>query len=273
MSPDLYTHSVSYFAEAPLSLFSPEAVRVFVYDCTQRPDARSAHLQAAAARAGATWRAVSALSEEAIADMVRADGIDILVELSGHTAFNRLGCLARRPAPVQVTWVGYPNSTGLREVDYRFTDSLCDPPDTAQTFVEELVRLPRCFLAYSPPATPLPPPVAPAPCVANGFVTFGSFNNLAKARAGAHASSVSHAAAEPAGSVRSALTDGASARVRAQVTPAVRALWARLLKAVPTARLVVKAKPFACPAVRSPPPFESPAPRAAALAAGGEWRK
>lgn len=264
VSPDLFTHSVSYFAEAPLTLFRPEEVSVFVYDATQRPDARSAHLQERAARAGAVWRPVAALSEDALADAVRADEIDILVELSGHTAFNRLGCLAKKPAPIQarqvsrtqclasnargrkvrarafshiprlsasprlplpptqVTWIGYPNSTGLQEVDYRFTDALCDPPDTAQTFVEKLVRLPRCFLAYSTPATPQPPPVSPAPSARNGFVTFGSFNNLAK------------------------------------VTPAVRALWAQLLKAVPTARLVVKAKPFACQAARLTFPLQPP---------------
>lgn len=217
ISPDLYTHSVSYFAEAPLTLFSPEALRVFVYDATARPDAKSALLQERATKAGATWRPVAALSDDALADLVRSDEVDILVELTGHTAFNRLGCLVKKPAPVQITWIGYPNSTGMREVDYRFTDSLADPADTQQEFAEALVRLPRCFLAYSP--APNPPPVAPAPGAAVGFVTFGSFNNLAK------------------------------------VTPAVRALWARLLREVPTARLVVKAKPFTCLAVRITPPL------------------
>ena len=77
-----------------------------------------------------------------------------------------------------MTWIGYPNTTGLRAVDYRFTDELCDPLDTAQTFVEELVRLRSCFLCYTPVASP--PPVAPLPAAENGFVTFGSFNALAK---------------------------------------------------------------------------------------------
>lgn len=101
MSPDLYTHSVSYFAEAPLTLFSPSELRVFVYDATQRPDARSAHIQERAVRAGATWRPCAALTEDALAKAIRADEVDILVELSGHTAFNKLGCLAKRPAPIQ----------------------------------------------------------------------------------------------------------------------------------------------------------------------------
>lgn len=78
----------------------------------------------------------------------------------------------------KVTWIGYPNTTGLRTVDYRFTDELCDPLDTAQTFVEELVRLPTCFLCYTPVVGP--PPVTPLPATENGFVTFGSFNALAK---------------------------------------------------------------------------------------------
>ena len=78
----------------------------------------------------------------------------------------------------QVTWIGYPNSTGLSRVDYRLTDAIADPPGTSQTFTEQLVRLPGCFLCYTPPADA--PPVAPPPALANGFVTFGSFNALAK---------------------------------------------------------------------------------------------
>ena len=111
-------------------------------------------------------------------------------------------------ALVQVTWIGYPNSTGLRAVDFRLTDAVADPLDTRQGFVEELVRLPGCFLCYTP-ATDAPP-VAPLPAAAAGFVTFGSFNNLAK------------------------------------ITPRVMAMWARILNALPSSRLVLKNKPFAC---------------------------
>ena len=137
---------------------------------------------------------------------VRKDKIDILVELTGHTANNRLGVLALQPAPVQATWIGYPNSTGLPACHYRLTDALCDPPDTSQTFVEQLIRLPGCFLCYTPPKEA--PSVAPCPAETLGFVTFGSFNALAK------------------------------------ITPRVLALWARILHAVPNSRLVVKNKPF-----------------------------
>jgi predicted O-linked N-acetylglucosamine transferase (SPINDLY family) len=108
----------------------------------------------------------------------------------------------------QVSWIGYPNTTGLHAVDYRFTDAVADPPDTRQEFVEELVRLPGCFLCYTPAADA--PVVPPLPAAANGFVTFGSFNNLAK------------------------------------ITPRVMAVWARILNALPSSRLVLKNKPFAC---------------------------
>lgn len=108
----------------------------------------------------------------------------------------------------QATWIGYPNSTGLAAVDYRLTDAVCDPPETRQAFVEELVRLPGCFLCYTPPADA--PAVAPLPASELGVVTFGSFNALAK------------------------------------LTLEVLRLWGRVLQAVPSSRLLLKSKPFAC---------------------------
>ena len=114
---------------------------------------------------------------------------------------------------LQVTWIGYPNSTGLPAVTYRLTDALCDPLTTSQAFAETLVRLPGCFLVYTPPVEL--PPVGPLPALANGFVTFGSFNALAK------------------------------------ITPAVMRLWAGILARVPHARLLLKNKPFACAATRA----------------------
>ena len=110
---------------------------------------------------------------------------------------------------MQVTWIGYPNSTGLDTVDYRLTDATCDPPTTTQTFAESLVRLPGCFLAYTPP--PDLPLVGPLPAAANAYVTFGSFNCLAK------------------------------------ITPEVMRQWGAILARVPHSRLLLKNKPFACP--------------------------
>mmetsp|Transcript_37645 Transcript_37645/g.111342 ORF Transcript_37645/g.111342 Transcript_37645/m.111342 type:complete len:770 (-) Transcript_37645:253-2562(-) len=209
VSPDLFTHSVSYFAEAPLSHHRTGShVRHVVYCCTPKYDAKTLRLRGLVEAAGGLWRDAAAMSEAQLAEQVRADGVDILVELTGHTANNRLGTLAMRPAPVQVTWIGYPNSTGLSMVDYRLTDALCDPPDTKQTFVEELVRLPGCFLCYTPAHDA--PEVSSLPALSNGYVTFGSFNNLAK------------------------------------ITSQVIRCWARILTGVPESRLVMKNKPFAC---------------------------
>ena len=213
VSPDMYTHSVSYFAAAPLRHHDAARVRLIVYSATPVEDARTHALRASVAQNGGEWRDVARLSERALAELIRRDGVDVLVELTGHTANNRLATLALRPAPVQVTWMGYPNSTGMAgAVAYRVTDERCDPTDTKQTFAERSVRLPGCFLCYTP--HPEAPPVARAPCLAAGYVTFGCFNALAK------------------------------------VTPAVRALWGRLLRTVPHSRLVVKAKPFACASVQ-----------------------
>ena len=212
ISPDLFLHSVSYFAEAPLSHHNRSRVKLIVYSVCAKPDAKTEHLAAAVTAAGGTWRDVSKMNEEDLATLVRADKVDVLVELTGHTANNRLGTLARRPAPVQVTWIGYANSTGLSTIDYRITDAICDPVDTKQTFTEQLIRLPGCFLCYTPAHDA--PQVAPLPALRNGFITFGSFNALAKQ------------------------------------TPEVLSLWARILRSIPGARLVLKNKPFACDAVR-----------------------
>src|SRR5204862_4595759 len=106
------------------------------------------------------------------------DRIDILVDLAGHTLGNRLATFALKSAPVQATWLGYPNTTGLGSVDFRITDALADPPGQSDRLhVERLVRLPRGFLCYEPPASA--PEVGPLPALASGCVTFG-FNNFAK---------------------------------------------------------------------------------------------
>lgn len=187
-------------------------MQCYVYACVPQPDAKTDRLKATVAAAGGVWRDVAALGPQQLAEAVRADGVDVLVELTGHTAHNRLDAMARKPAPVQVTWIGYPNSTGLPTMDYRFTDAVCDPEDTKQTYVERLLRLPGCFLCYTPP--PHAPPVSPLPALTNGYVTFGSFNALAK------------------------------------ITPEVMQMWGRILQAVPHSRLLLKNKPFACEAAR-----------------------
>ncbi|XP_050227052.1 probable UDP-N-acetylglucosamine--peptide N-acetylglucosaminyltransferase SPINDLY [Mercurialis annua] len=212
VSPDFFTHSVSYFIEAPLVYHDYANYKVVVYSAVVKADAKTIRFRDKVLKKGGIWRDIYGVDEKKVASMIREDNIDILVELTGHTANNKLGMMACRPAPVQVTWIGYPNTTGLPTIDYRITDSLADPPDTKQKHVEELVRLPDCFLCYTP--SPEAGPVCPTPALANGFITFGSFNNLAK------------------------------------ITPKVLQVWARILCAVPNSRLVVKCKPFCCDSVR-----------------------
>jgi predicted O-linked N-acetylglucosamine transferase (SPINDLY family) len=128
--------------------------------------------------AGPNWRDIRALSDDGAADLIRRDRIDILVDTGGHTGANRLMIFARKPAPVQITWLGYPDTTGLRSIDYRITDSIADPRGlTDALYSEQLIRL-HSFLCYQPPDyTPAP---GPPPALRNGFVTFGSFNNFMK---------------------------------------------------------------------------------------------
>lgn len=212
VSPDFFTHSVSYFVEAPLAHHDYSNCKVVVYSGVVKADAKTLRFKDKVLKKGGLWRDIYGIDEKKVASLIREDKVDILVELTGHTANNKLGTMACRPAPIQVTWIGYPNTTGLPAIDYRITDSLADTPNTNQKHVEELVRLPESFLCYTP--SPEAGPVCPTPAISNGFVTFGSFNNLAK------------------------------------ITPKVLQVWARILCAVPNSRLVVKCKPFCCDSIR-----------------------
>lgn len=198
VSPDFRNHSVAYFFEPILSHHDRGSVETYCYACTHIEDETTHRLQQAANH----WRDISQSSDEQAAMEVRADQIDILVDLAGHTAKNRLTLFARKPAPVQVTYLGYPATTGLSRIDYRLTDSYADPEDNDEYYTEQLTRLPGCFLCYQPPHTA--PPVAPSPRIYNGYITFGSFNNLAK------------------------------------INDKVIALWARILHAVPESHLLIK---------------------------------
>jgi protein O-GlcNAc transferase len=121
------------------------------------------------------------MTHEALAAQIRLDGIDILVDLALHTAKNRLPVFARKPAPVQVTFAGYPGSTGLDAIDYRLTDPYLDPPDSADEtlYSEKSVRLPASFWCYDP-LDASPPAVSSLPAPINGYVTFGCLNNFCK---------------------------------------------------------------------------------------------
>jgi predicted O-linked N-acetylglucosamine transferase (SPINDLY family) len=125
------------------------------------------------------WRSLIGLTDKAVAALVRNDRIDVLVDLAGHTAGNRLSAFAEKPAPIQVSWLGYPATTGISAIDYRFTDDIADPPGATERFhTETLWRLSGGFLCYTAPREA--PPVSPSPCGTGQPLTFGSFNNLAK---------------------------------------------------------------------------------------------
>lgn len=177
VSGDFRDHAVAHFIEPVLRHHDPAAVDVFCYTTSPRSDHVTERLRAFA-RGG--WRDITNLTDERSAEMIAADRIDILIDLAGHTKGGRLRLFARRPAPVQATWVGYCATTGLRAVDYWITDGLVDPPGQPEPFAaEKLMRLPHTLACYRPPDDA--PAVADAPPITrNGFVTFGSFNRAAK---------------------------------------------------------------------------------------------
>ena len=210
VSPDFRGHSVAFFVEPLLKGHDRQAVEVFCYAEVTRPDTVTAHLQGLVDH----WLVTVGLSDEELAKRIRADGIDILVDLAGHTAKNRLRVFARKPAPVQVTWLGYPNTTGLEAIDYRLVDAVTDPVGEADAWASEtLVRLEGGFLCYGG-VKDAPEPTVP-PCLKTGTVTFGSFNNPAK------------------------------------VSAATFDAWATLLSRLPQARLLLKGAPFADAATRA----------------------
>lgn len=172
LSADFRDHPVGMFIEPVLR--SDERAEVFCYDVTPAPDEASARLRAH----GATWREARALGEADLAALIRGDGLDALVELAGHTIGNRQTALAARLAPVQATYLGYPATTGNPGIDARLVDSRSDPEGAESRCTERLVRLDPCAWCFSEPHAS--PEVVPPPALRRGFVTFGSFNNLAK---------------------------------------------------------------------------------------------
>ena len=204
LSPDFYQHSVAFFIEPILAAHDRRVVEVYGYASVTRRDAMTARLRGLSDH----WRDIAPLTDTQVAELIRQDGIDILVDLAGHTAGNRLAVFARRPAPVQVTYLGYLNTTGMAAMGYRLTDEWSDPVGVSDALhTETLVRLPGGLLCFSIP--PDSPEVGESPALSAGFVTFGCFNNSAK------------------------------------ITPEVVALWSEILRSVPSSRLLLKSKQFA----------------------------
>jgi protein O-GlcNAc transferase len=202
VSADFRNHSVASFIEPILEAHDSDSVEVHCYSSTT-PDPVTVRIQSHVRPD--SWHDVRTLTDEALARRIAEDRIDVLVDLSGHTDGNRLLCFARRPAPVQVTYCGYPGTTGLPAIGWRLSDAIADPESvTDQHTIEKLWRLPHGFLCFRPNSeSPVP---GPPPARARGFVTFGSFNNLSK------------------------------------IGGDVLDLWAEILRAAPDSRLLLKAR-------------------------------
>ncbi|MBM4146919.1 MAG: tetratricopeptide repeat protein [Nitrospira sp.] len=175
ISPDFKRHSVAYFIEPVLAAHKRERFDVFCYSVGSVEDEVTKRLQ----RYADHWHNITAISDEKAAELIRTNGIDILVDLAGHTTKNRILLFARKPAPVQVSWIGYPVTTGLSAIDYKVVDNYTDPPGmTEEFYTEKLIHMPGSFLCYLPDRDS--PEVGPLPNMESGYVTFGSFNTLAK---------------------------------------------------------------------------------------------
>jgi predicted O-linked N-acetylglucosamine transferase (SPINDLY family) len=210
VSADFRQHAVAMFAEPLLAAHDRSNVELYLYAGVAAEDAATERFRSLADH----WRGTLGLSDAQLAELVRSDRIDVLVDLAGHSAGNRLLTFARRPAPVQVAYLlGHGYSTGLSAMDAFLADAILAPDDADAVFSERLIRLPRIPLAYAPPEE-MPPP-APLPARTNGYVTFGHFGRTER------------------------------------LNDAVIAAWARILHAVPRSRLILNNRPFQEPGFRA----------------------
>lgn len=203
-SPDFRTHSVAYFLEAIIKAHDRSGFEIFCYSDVIRPD----EVTRTFARNVDCFKNIAGIDNTAVAEQIRRDKIDILIDLAGHTAGYRIPLFSIKPAPIQVAYLGYPNTTGLTSMDYRLTDARADPPGlTGHLYTEKLVRLPHTFLCYTPPEKS--PEIEITANRDSGQIIFGSFNN------------------------------------RAKITPGVVRAWAKILTQVSGARIVLKSWAFA----------------------------
>lgn len=203
VSSDLGIHPVGFFMVKPIQFRTRSKIQVICYSNRSGDDELTNYFKLQVDK----WRNINTLNDNEVCKMIRHDEIDILVDLSGHTGGNRLSLFAHQPAPVQVTWLGYPNTTGLSRMHYRLTDVIVDPYGKADSLhTETLLRLPLGFLCYYPPTDA--PEVGLLPFAKNGYITYGSFNNLAK------------------------------------ISSEVISVWARIMKKTPGSRFIMKRSSF-----------------------------
>ncbi len=198
VSPDFCQHPVGYFLIRGLENLDRQQAEIFCYNDRLPKDSMTARFQAASSH----WRDVFGQSDDQLAAQIRDDRIDILFDLAGHTARNRILMFTRKPAPLQISWIGYEGTTGIAAIDYLLADRYMVPDGAESNYCESVLRLPDCYLSYDPSTEA--PQVAALPALTSGRVTFGSFNNLAK------------------------------------VSPAVVAIWAKILRQVGGSRLMLK---------------------------------
>ncbi|MFA7239778.1 MAG: tetratricopeptide repeat protein [Sulfuricellaceae bacterium] len=208
VSADLRNHPVGYFLENLLAHIAPARLELIAYPSNRFEDELTARIKTRFS----AWKPLTGLGNEAAANSIHADGIDILIDLSGHTANNRLPLFAWKPAPVQASWLGYFATTGVAAIDYFIADPWTAPETEETHFTETIRRLPETYLCFTPPDADAP--IAPLPALANGHITFGCFNNLTK------------------------------------MNDTVVALWARVLLATPGSRLFLKTKQLGEASVR-----------------------
>lgn len=205
VSPNFSRHSVGYFVEPVIRHHDRSRYEIYCYYTHQLSDETTERIRGLANG----WRDIADAPDDAVEKMIRDDCIDILVDLAGHSKGNRLGVFARKPAPIQMTWLGYPDTTGLDAIDYRITDRVADPePDAEQRHTERLLRIEDVFLCYQPPEDS---PPACAPVRSASEVVFASCNNIAK--------------------------------LNEQTIQA----WAQILGQVPGSRIIVKSAPLGYP--------------------------
>jgi predicted O-linked N-acetylglucosamine transferase (SPINDLY family) len=210
VSSDFREHAVAFFLENLIAFHRPNQVQTYCYASVGHPDAFTERFQ----KHAHVWREVSTLSDARLAALIREDAIDILVDLAGHTSGNRLMTFAERPAPVQVAYLGYVDTVGMTQMDYRLVDAITDPPGlTDALYTERLVRLPRTFACYLPPEQA--PPLGPLPALANGYITFGCFSGARR------------------------------------VHPTLLLSWASIMQRVPNSRIVFAGLGFSSPTVQT----------------------
>jgi len=208
VSADFRHHAAGLLVISALEGLSQLGFELFCYSSSPRSDALTIRFQNAA-----TWRPAWGLSDDELAAQIRDDGIDILFDLSGFSRGHRLGVFARRAAPIQIAWVGYPATTGLSTIDYLLSDHWQAPLGADNFYSEKLLRLTHPYICFDPP--PDAPEPGALPALKNGFITFGSFNALKK--------------------------------VNSQVI----SLWSRVLAELPEARLLLKSPAFDCPGTKA----------------------